>query len=243
MEARHDQVIRVMSNISNLEVLVLDRLEESRTNSQFWSVQNEIRVFLVEAMNEAALLTGEPEIRYSTNQGLAGGSLVLPPGLNVIQLNENVPLFGMMRLESSGTVKKTTVWDMDRMLPGWENDVGNVPDFWFPIGLTLFGIHPQLTAPVNVIVSGVAEPVTSPRPYTGAEPVDYQEEYRDALVDYATHISGLKEGTKEFMDSIKVYDRFISRMQELSKFATRKGSLRFSRTLGVPASTTPVEQR
>jgi hypothetical protein len=232
-----------MSTISNLEVLVLDRLEESRTNPIFWSVPSEIRVFLVEAMNEAALLTGEPEIRYTTNQAAAGGPLVLPAGQNVVQLNQNVPLFGMMRLESSGTVKKTTVWDMDRFLPGWENDTGDLPDFWFPIGLTLFGIHPQLNAPVNVIVSGIAEPITSPRPYTGAESVDYQEEYRDALVDYAAHIAGLKEGTKEFMDSIKVYDRFISRMQELSKFATRKGSLRFSRTMGVQGSTTPVEQR
>jgi hypothetical protein len=170
--------------------------------------------------------------------------LVLPANKTVISYSVDIPIFGMMRLESAGQVKKTTVWDMDRMLPGWENDIGgSVPDFWFPIGLTQFGIHPQLAAPVNVIVSGIAEPVSTPRPYTGTEPVDFQQEFRETFVDYAAHIAGLKEGTKEFVDSIKVYERFISRIQELGKFASRKGSLRFSRTLGAPASTTPVEIR
>jgi hypothetical protein len=130
------------------------------------------------------------------------------------------------------------------MLPGWENDVGgSVPDFWFPIGLTQFGIHPQLTAPVSVIVSGIVEPVSTPRPYTGNESVNFQNEFREAFVDYAAFTATLKEGTIEFRESIRVYDRFISRMQELGKFASRKGSLRFSRTLGAVASTNPVEIR
>jgi hypothetical protein len=231
-----------VSIINDLVPLALDRIEESRTNPIFWNVQKEIMVFLSEAMNEAALITGEPEIRYSDSL-TTSSQLTLPANQTVMTFSGDVPLFGMMRLESSGQVKKTTVWDMDRMLPGWENDTGDVPDFWFPIGLTQFGIHPQLVAPVTVIVSGIAEPIPTPRPYTGAESVDYQEEYREAFVDYAAHICGLKEGTKEFQDSIKVFDRFVSRMSELSKFASRKGSLRFSRTMGAPASTTPVEIR
>jgi len=129
------------------------------------------------------------------------------------------------------------------MLPGWENDVGDEIQHWFPIGLTQFGIHPQLTGPVNVFISGVVEPVPSPRPYTGEEFVDFQEEMREAFVDYAAHIAALKEGTKEFVDSIKVYNRFLSRMQELTKFAVRKGSLRFTRSLGHVSRVTPVEQR
>lgn len=231
-----------MTTISDLEGLVLDRLEESRTTPKFWSVPNEIRVFLVEAMNEAALLTGEPEVRF-TNSLATALQLQLPVNTNFVNLTGDVPLFGMMRLESSGQVQKSTLWDMDRMLPGWENDVGDLPDFWFPIGMTRFGIHPKLAAPVFVNVSGVAEPVFTLRPYTGAENVDFQTEYVDALVDYAAHVAGLKEGTKEFMDSIKVYDRFIAKMTELGKFASRKGKLRFSRTMGVPARVTPVEER
>lgn len=230
-----------MSAISDLELLVLDRLEENRLNSIFWDVRREIRVFLVEAMNEAALISGEPEIRFSLNA--TSQPLQLPANQTVIDLTPNVPIFGMMRLEVAGQVKKTTVWDMDRFSPGWENDTGNLPDFWFPIGLTQFGIHPKLIAPVDAIVSGIAQPVPTPRPYAGTENVDYQEEYRDAFVDYATHVAGLKEGTKEFVDSIKVYERFISKMQELGKFASRKETLRFSRTLGTRGSVAPVQER
>lgn len=231
-----------MSTISDLEVLVLDRLEESRISPQFWDVQREIRVFLVEAMNEATLITGEPQIRF-TNSSATGNPLTLPANQTVMNLTGDIPLFGLMRLESAGQVLKTSLWDLDRMLPGWEADVGSVPDYWFPLGLDQFGIHPKLKVPVNVIVSGVAEPVSTGRPYTGAENVDFQDEFKEMFVDYAAHIAALKEGTKEFTDSIKVYDRFLSRLQELSKFATRKGSLRFTRTPGVPARVTPVEQR
>ena len=44
--------------------------------------------------------------------------MTLPANQTVMTFSGDVPLFGMMRLESSGQVKKTTVWDMDRMLPG-----------------------------------------------------------------------------------------------------------------------------
>lgn len=229
-----------MSVISDLEGLVLDRLEENRASPIFWDVRREIRVFLVEAMNEAALISGEPEIRFANSPSTP---LILPANQTVIDFTGSIPIFGMMRLESSGQVKKTTVWDLDRFLPGWESDVGNLPDYWFPIGLTQFGIHPQLNDPVSVIVSGISQPVPTPRPYAGTENVDYQEEFRDAFVDYAEHIAGLKEGTKEFVDSIKVYDRFIAKMQELSKFASRKEVLRFSRTFGARGSTSPVQVR
>lgn len=232
-----------MSLISDLEVLVLDRLEESRTSPKFWDVQREIRVFLVEAINEATLITGEPEMKFTNGVDALAAQLLLPPNQTFIDLTGNIPLFGMMRLESNGQVKGTTIWDMDRMLPGWENDIGDTPDFWFPVGLLRFGIHPKLNAAVRVVVSGVAQTIQTPRPYTGAENVDYQEEYRDAIVDYAAHLAGLKEGTKEFMDSVRVYDRFVAKMQELSKFATRKGLLRFSRSMGFPANVTPVEAK
>lgn len=224
-------------------MLVLDRLEENRANPLFWNVPAEIRVFLIEAMNEAALIAGEPQIRFSKSQATQN-FLSLAANQTVFDLTNDVPLFGTMRMESiSQQIIKTTPWDLDRFFPGWESDTGPIIKHWFPIGLTRFGIHPQLTSPASVIVSGIAEPVSTARPYTGNEPVDFQEEYREAFIDYAVHVASLKEGTKEFTDSIKVYDRFLSKMEELSKFATRKGSLRFSRSMGVPATVTPVEQR
>jgi hypothetical protein len=231
-----------MSILNDLVPLVLDRIEESRVSPKFWNVEKEILVFLVEALNEAALITGEPQVRFIQSL-VTGAPITLAANQTVFDITGDVPIFGMMRLESLGQVMKTSLWDLDRMIPGWENDVGAEIQHWFPIGLTQFGIHPQLEAPVNVFVSGVAQPVPSPRPYTGEEQMDFQEEYRDAFVDYAAHIAALKEGGKEFTDSIFVYNRFLKRAQELSKFATRKGSLRFTKTMGMVSKISSVEQR
>jgi hypothetical protein len=233
-----------LANLNDLVPLVLDRIEEDRNDPQFWVVDKEIRVFLVEAMNEAALITGEPQIRFDRDLSQTNfTTLTLAANQTVFDFSTNIPLFGMMRMESAGTIFKTTMWDLDRIIPGWQNETGDVPKYWFPIGIAQFGIYPQLNAVVSVIVSGIAEPVPSARPFTGLENVDFQDEYKEAYVDYAAHICALKEGTKEFVDSIRVMDRFLRRMQELSKFGTRKGSLRFTRTMGYPARVAPVEQR
>ena len=229
-----------MTVISNLEVIVQDKVEEARgLPGVFWNVQDEIRVFLVEAQYEALLVSGEPEIRQAGVTLAANTrffnlqSLLMPPMLPV----------ALMRLECSGQVQKTNVWDLDRMLPGWENDTGAIPDFWFPFGLTQFGVHPLLEAPVTATLSFIGLPLPNVRPFTGSEEVDFQQEYLDAFTDAASHICTIKEGGKELNDSLIVYDRFISKCAELGKFATRKGSLRFSRTMGVPAKITDVEQR
>jgi hypothetical protein len=137
--------------------------------------------------------------------------------------------------QDSGFIQKTSIWDLDRMLPGWEADVADGIDSWFPVGLTQFGIHPQLTAPLQVVLTYIALPVPVVTPYTGLETVDFQQEYSGAFIDYAAHILTAKEGGEEFIQSAKLYDRFLSKMSELSNFAVRKDRLRFTRTMGVAA--------
>jgi hypothetical protein len=222
-----------MSTLATLGALVQDRLEEPRGPGIFWSLTGEIYDMLVEAMNEATLITGEPEIRQKVPFTLAAGTTIftLPsPGV------------ALLRIQAPNWVDKTTLWDMDRMLPGWESDTGPSPDYWFPFGLTQFGIHPQLTASIQVFLSYIALPVPTGRPYTGAEPVDFQQEFNEGFVDYAAHVAQLKEGGEEFLQSAKLYDRFLSKMTELSNFSWRKGSLRFTRTVGAPSRITPIEK-
>lgn len=222
-----------MSTLASLAALVLNRIEETNP-PVFWNLQGEIYPFLVEAMNEAMMITGEPQIRQS-----------VPFTLQPFQTIFNVPasMVALLRIQAPNWVDKTTLWDLDRNTPGWESDVGDAIDYWFPIGLTQFGIHPQLTQQANVFLTGVQVPVPTPRPYAGTEPVPFQSEYFDDFEDYAAHICGLKEGGEEFMQSSKLYDRFLEGMTELSNFAWRKGSLRFTRTVGAPAAITPVEKK
>ena len=240
-----------MSTLSDLSTQVFQRLEEPTPT--FWNNQLEILPFLVEALNEACLITGEPQVRQSTVFTLAAATTFFNVPSNCV---------AMLRMEGPGSVFKTSVYDLDRLLPGWQGATGyglgpygmgpyggtvrgDVPQYWFPLGLQSFGIYPALRAPVNVILTYVALPIATPiLSLTGNEVItSTQEEYREALVDLAVVISAFKEGGQELIDALPVLNRYLSRMVELSRFGLRKGSLRFSVSLGAPARVSPVEQR
>jgi len=222
-----------MASLSVLGGLVQDRLEEPRGAGIFWSLQNEIYIALVEAFNEAALITGEPEIKQTSLFTLAAGQ-------NIFTLPSQA--IALLRIQAPNWVQKTTLWDLDRMLPGWESDIDTNIDYWFPIGLTQFGIHPQLVSPAQVSLTYIALPVSTGRPYTGSEVSPFQTEFEEGFADYAAHVLQLKEGGEEFMQSMKLYDRFLSKMADLSNFSWRKGSLRFTRYVGAPSRVTPIER-
>lgn len=222
-----------MATLSQLAQAVCNRIEETDP-PVFWNLQGEIYQFLVEAMNEAALITGEPQMQQVSDFTLAAGTSIFSTPATYIAL---------LRIQAPNWVMKTSLWDLDRNLPGWESDYGPTPKYWYPIGLNQFGVYPLLLNPVNVTLTGVQLPINTGVPYTGNEVVPFQTEYLDGFEDYAAHVCGLKEGGQDFKSSAKVYDRFIQTMMEMSNFAYRKGSLRFTRTVGPTAQVTPVEKR
>lgn len=228
-----------MPLVSDLEGGVQDRLEEARGADHFWSRQFEIRPLLVEAMSMATLISGEPEIRQTVVTNLAANNNVFPTPANAV---------AMLKIEGPNglVIKKETLWSLSQMVPTWETETGPLPKNWFPIGLTQFGLYPKLTAQVQVIISYVGLPVpvpASPIAYTGNENIPFQVEYLEAFEEYAAAMARMKEATQEFLDGLKEFDRFLSRTWELSKFATRKGSLRFTRSKGVAAKVTEVTMR
>lgn len=228
-----------MATIGDLEGGVQDRLEEQRGPGQFWNRQFEIRPLLVEAMSMATLIAGEPEIRQTAITVLAANQNLFPAPTNAI---------AMLKIEGPGglVIKKETLWSLSQMNHLWESETGPIAKNWFPIGLGQYGIYPKLTAPIQVIITYVGLPVpvpASPIAYTGAETIPFQVEYLEAFEEYAASMARLKEATQEFLDGLKEFDRFLSRTWELSKFATRKGSLRFTRSKGVEAKVTDVTSR
>jgi hypothetical protein len=228
------------STLATLATRVLQRLEENPASPEFWTLQGEIYPYLVDVQNEAMLISGEPQLRQTT-----------PTSLVVNQTLQTMPAGAVciLRVESAGalSIHKTTVYDLDRFTPGWENVTApasiNYPQFWFPVGLTQWGIYPKLTIPAQVIISYLSIPITTGRPYTGTEVCPFQTEYEEGFVQAAAHIARAKEGGKDFMESMTEYNDYLKKCQELSKFGTRKGSLRFSRSVGAPAEITPVRSR
>jgi hypothetical protein len=218
-----------MATISSLASGVTNRLEEGPV-PVFWQLQPELYPLIVEAMNLACLITGEPQFQ-------ATATFTIPASTSFAPIALPAGALALLRVDSAGTtIDKTYVQDLDCFTPGWEVFTGPTPHYWFPFGLGQFGIHPNLTAPVEVILSYVQYPVITPRPYTGAEVVPFQQEYWDGMTDWAAGASRFKEAGQEFQEAIAVLNRALGQFESLSEFAYRKGSLRFSRGLGGTAN-------
>src|SRR6185437_3434869 len=211
-----------MSNLAHIGTEVQQRLEEVPGPGMFWQLQAELYPLIVEGMNEAMLITGDPELKLSTPFQVAPQQTwqAMPAGLVAI-----------LRIEGPDglPIKKETLLGLDRFQPGWENDPASAdPVAWFPLGLTQWGIYPQLSGPMNVLISGIGWPVNVARPYSGTEAVPFGEEYREGFAEYAAHVASFKEGGGEFEQSLIKYRSFRDKMLEMSKFAYRKDSLRFA---------------
>lgn len=217
--------------ISTIAQAVQFRLEETPDDiGMFWQVAPELRPLIVEAMNIATLITGEPQFRASSVFTIPASTSFTPIALPAGAL-------ALLRMDSSGTtIDKTYVQDLDNFSPGWEVVTGPVPQYWMPFGLGQFGVSPCLTAPAQVILSYVQFPVLTPRPYTGSEPIPFQQEYWDGLSDWAAGIARFKEGGQEFQEATAVLNRALGQFEQLSEFAYRRNSLRFSRGLGSTAN-------
>jgi hypothetical protein len=224
-----------MSSLNDLADRTQDKLEEPRGAGTFWSRANELLPYVVEAMWETTLITGEPELRGTPFTVTANTTLQSMPSGSV----------AIVRIEGGNGVelKKESVWGLDRMIPGWQAETGNDLKFWFPVGLSNWGVYPLLNASIQVILTYLALPITATRPYAGTEAVPFQDEYSGMLVDHASAIASVKEGGEEFKQGLVRYDAFLARAELLSKYGVRRGSLRQSMSMGPAVRVTPVEKR
>lgn len=220
------------ATLSQLGTEVLERLEENTSSPQFWTLA-EIYDLLVEAAREATLISGEPQFRTPS-------ATPYVPAINQTLQTPPPDCVAILRIQSASEVLKTTLWELDRSFPDWESASGDLPQYWFPFGLGQFGLYPKLPAAVKTYLSYIKCPVYFPRPYTGNEVIDFQQEYLDAIVAQAAHLAAFKEATNEFMSSLRQHDEFAARMQQLTKFSVKKGALRFTRSKGFPARVSPV---
>lgn len=218
-----------MSTLQQLANAVQDKLEEPRGFGIYWNAQNEINPALVEAMNEAALITGDPEVRPGvvTTLQVGGGVAGYPPFIYPMPTDALL----IVRLDSttSGAIKKITTCDLDRLYPGWEGQTGSTIKRWFPVGMSLFGVWPQLTVPQQIRLTYVGFPVTDSYPYSSTDVSPFREEYNDGFTEYAAHVCRLKESGPDFQQSIPQYQSFLDKMTSLTKFAARRGISRFTK--------------
>lgn len=230
------------TTINDIAVRVQQRLEEvAGPPGVFWDYQNEVLPAVVEAMNEASLITGVVQVTQSA-------IMTLPINTTYIAMPANI--VALLRIQGPPAVKKTDLYSLDQMLPGWQlaggtgaNPAVQQIQYWFPVGLNSFGIYPKLTATQQVRITYLAYPVVVPPPYTGTETVPYQQEFQDALEEYAAHTLRLKEAGYEFEASQANYQQFLDTMRSLSIFQARHDSLVWTTASGAKVRVNPVEVR
>lgn len=223
-----------MATLADIALLTQDRLEEDRGVGVFWSSKNEILPLLVEAESEAILITGLPQVR-------SGTPFTLTANTRLFSLVS--PAFVVTRMDGATTIEKTSFWALDQDRHNWEADSGPLPLRWYPFGVGQFGIWPLLTVSVQVFLTTLNFPVSVARPYTGAETVPFSVGFQESLASYAASMARLKESGSDFVNGLVQYEKFLSKMSELSKFADRISKLRFTRAMGHPAQASDTQVR
>jgi hypothetical protein len=121
------------------------------------------------------------------------------------------------------TLEKSSVTKISMAYPCWMNetaaDAGIPVSYWFPIGVTKFGIYPRPAANgTNLSVTGVAEPDLLT---TGASTIAYPTEFADILEVYAEHAVQLKAAGVVAKASMSAYQDFLGRMNELKRYKAK----------------------
>jgi hypothetical protein len=126
------------------------------------------------------------------------------------------------------------------MIPTWQQATpASQLIAWFPLGVSQFGIYPQLSAEAQVVMDFISSPVNKPRPYSGSEAIPFQTEFNDFLAQYAAAMLRSKEGGAEAEEADTVYKDYLAKMKQLSAFQGRLDSLVFSGAFGGRSQVNP----
>lgn len=234
---------------------VLSRLEENVEAGApiFWNLTGEIYPAMVDGLFEAALVSGVVQLNnqqvtlaadttYFSLQGSGegygqggygeggyGGAVSVPQGI-----------IAPLRMKAPYPVRKTSLESLDAMRPSWQTEApGTKIKAWFPLGVSGFGIYPQLTQGQNVVMDFLYSPVNAPRPYTGNETIPLQQEFVDILSKYAAAILRCKEGSAEADEAGTVFQEYMDKLKSLSLFQNRLDDVVFSTAFGGRSNVNP----
>jgi len=224
---------------------VLGRTEESNP-PVFWSLVGEVYVQMIDAMFEAALMTGvvqqtnvlvtlQPGVTYFALQsssvgygqgpyggGGYGGSIGVPKGT-----------IAALRLKAPYAVRKTSLSALDSYFPAWQQAAPSDQIVaWFPLGTSGFGIYPQLADETQVTMDFLLSPCNQYRPYSGSILVPFQIEFSNLISMYAAAMCRAKESGSESEEAEVVFQDFLGKVKDLSLWQTRLDSLTYSSAYG-----------
>jgi hypothetical protein len=227
-----------LETIATLAADVQSRMQDP--NAIFWLQSYEYYSAVAEAISDLLLLIGRPTQQTSTIYTLTPSTVWQPMPPNMLAIT-NIR-------SSSYSLWKTSLHAMDYTQaswgPDWESDTSNTgPLRWGPLGLTYFFVHPAPTIPIQVTVTGVAYPITTPWPPTGAETSPFHTEINVAIQMYAAWYLALKTLPDESLESEQLFNQYLDIAQRNSTIEDRRDPLVFSRAFGTPTAPSLVSLR
>lgn len=215
--------------ISDLNTETLGRLEEADP-PVFWNLVGEVYPQTVDGMFEATLITGTVQsVNNRVDIAAETTYFTLPKGA-----------FGPLRMRAPYPIRKVSLAGLDMMNPSWQRATpGKQIQAWFPLGVSGFGIFPQLASDAQVVMDWIVSPINVPRPYTGAETIPFPVQFADAFSEYAAALCRAKEGGAEAEEASTVYEEYFNNMKALSLWQTRLDSLVLSKAYGGNVETNP----
>ena len=232
--------------LNDLIIDLAGRLEEDLPSATpagptFWSLTYEFLPALVDAMFEASLITGTVQahdIQVTLPAGTTYFSLQPNPNL-AMPIGIPAGVVAALRLKAPYAIRKTTLQALDATVPGWQSEVpldpsnrGSNIKAWFPLGVSSFGIYPQLAAESFVTMDFILSPTTAVRPYTTAIPVPLQVEFGDLLPMYAAVMCRAKELGADAEEADTVMNEYMQAVKQLSLFQGRLDQLILTKAYG-----------
>jgi len=229
-----------MATVADLAPYVENRLEEPIGAPVFWGQSTEIYSAVVEAVCDLLLLIGRPT--QTVNQ-----LVTLLPN-KVYQLMPAGMLCITDIVSQNGAVYKMTQYDMDYSQSSWgsdwENDLSDQDfDQWWPVGFGMFGIHPAVSQPLTVGITGIALPTTEAWPFSGNSAIPFEDSMFAALEMYAAGYCRLKEQGNEFYEGVKLYQAYLEVAKRYTQIQDRRDDMIFSQGLGLQQNINPNKKR
>jgi len=232
--------------LSNLLPDVLGRVEEALppAGPTFWSLEGEVYPAMVDGIFEASLISGVVQLT-GVQVTLAANTTWFPlqacaSGLGSVPTGVVAGIVAALRMKAPYGIRKTSLKSLDDMNPGWQQATpGTQIISWFPLGISGFGIYPQLKQQQNVVMDFLSCPVNESRPYTGNETIPLQQEFTCLLSKYGAAQLRTKEGGAEAEEADTVFQEYLADVKALSLFQQRIDSLVYSSAFGARSQVNP----
>jgi hypothetical protein len=127
--------------------------------------------------------------------------------------------------------------------PDWQQDIGPYVTTWAPLGFTKFLVHPCVAEEQYVLMTGIASPVAGVWPPSPATPVNFHEEFYQAIEKYASHYLRWKESGAEFQESMADYQSYLADAKRMSALEDRRDGFIFEGATGSKIVANPTTRR